>query len=58
MDFERATTNPVETITIYYDSYRNLVARGILQQPVAPRDPQPFPGFVPDPALEPVPLGA
>ncbi len=49
VEFERATPYPVETIAIYYDSYRNLVARGILHSPVAPRDPQPFPGFVPDP---------
>ncbi len=47
-DFRRASTRPVETITIYYDSYRNLVARGVI--PSAPRPPQPFPGgFVPDP---------
>jgi len=49
VDFQRATSYPVETITIYYDSYRNLVARGILEQPVARREPQPFPGFAPDP---------
>ena len=47
--FERSTSEPVEAITIHYDSYRNLVARGILQSPVAPRNPQPFPGFVADP---------
>jgi len=49
VDFQRATSYPVETITIYYDSYRNLAARGVLQQPVARREPQAFPGFVPDP---------
>ena len=49
VDFRRATSYPVETITIYYDSYRNLVAKGVLEQPVARRDPRPFPGFVPDP---------
>ena len=48
-DFQRATSYPVETITIYYDSSRNLAARGVLQQPIARREPQPFPGFVPDP---------
>ena len=48
--FERASEQPVETITIYYDSHRNLVARGVLAAPMAPRDPRPFPGFVPDPA--------
>ncbi|MBV9189736.1 MAG: hypothetical protein JO292_00750 [Betaproteobacteria bacterium] len=49
--FERATPVPVETITLYYDSYRNLVARGVIREPVpmAPL-PRPFPGFVPDPA--------
>ena len=48
MQFERSTYDPVETVTIHYDSYRNLVALGVLQSPVA-RDPQPFPGFVADP---------
>jgi transposase len=46
VSFERASDAPAETIAIYYDSYRNLVARGILRS----RDPDPFPGaFVPDP---------
>ena len=50
VDFERASDEPAETIAIYYDSYRNLVARGILRSPVAPRDPEPFPtAFVADP---------
>lgn len=50
VEFERATERPVETIAIYYDSYRNLVAMGVLQAPVARRDPSPFPGaFTPDP---------
>jgi hypothetical protein len=50
VEFERATDAPAETITIYYDSYRNLVARGILTQPIAPRDPNPWPqAFAPDP---------
>ena len=51
-DFERATPYPVETITIYYDSPRNLVAQGILPAPRRARDPNPFPGFVPDPVSE------
>ncbi|MBW8905998.1 MAG: hypothetical protein JF611_10070 [Betaproteobacteria bacterium] len=53
--FERATTQPAETVTLYYDSERNLVAQGVIrrsQPPVAP-GPQPFPGavstFAPDP---------
>lgn len=41
--FKRASRTPVETITLYYDSRRNLLARGVL------REPRPFPGFVPDP---------
>ena len=51
VDFERATVMPAETVTLYYDSYRNLVARGVIREPVpvAPL-PRPFPGFVPDPA--------
>ena len=49
--FERATPGPAETITLYYDSYRNLVARGVIREsvPMAPL-PRAFPGFVPDPA--------
>lgn len=48
--FERASDEPAETITIYYDSYRNLVAQGVLAAPATPRDPSPFPTrFVPDP---------
>ena len=48
VDFQRATSSPAETIVLYYDSYRNLVARGIIRERVAPL-PRPFPGFVPDP---------
>jgi hypothetical protein len=48
VQFDRSTYDPVETVTIRYDSYRNLVAMGVLQSPVA-REPQPFPGFVADP---------
>lgn len=48
--FERATGAPAEIISLYYDSHANLVARGVIREPVhaAPR-PRPFPGFVPDP---------
>lgn len=49
--FERANSRPNEVVSIYYDSYRNLVARGVIYVP-RPRssDPQPFPNqFVPDP---------
>lgn len=51
-DFRRASSTPAETITLYYDSHRNLVARGIIRRAPPPgADPQPFPGgrFVPDP---------
>ena len=51
--FERESSHPQETIAIYYDSYRNLVARGVIREPQPPRYPQPqprpFPGFVADP---------
>jgi hypothetical protein len=48
--FERATSTPEEVVTLYYDSYSNLLARGVIRQPVpvAPL-PRPFPDFVPDP---------
>ena len=45
--FERATSAPVQVITLHYDSRANLLARGILRDPAA--QPRPFPGFVPDP---------
>lgn len=49
--FERASARPAETVAIWYDSYRNLAARGIIpRRPLASREPEPFPnGFVPDP---------
>jgi hypothetical protein len=49
--FERASDRPVATIRIFYDSYRNLVAQGVIPGPrYAQRRPDPFPGgFVPDP---------
>lgn len=47
--FERASSSPDEVITLYYDSYRNLLAQGVIRAPQLAR-PQPFPGqFVPDP---------
>lgn len=48
--FERAAPAPAETVILYYDSYANLLARGVIREsvPVAPL-PHPFPGFVPDP---------
>ena len=51
-DFRRATSYPSEVLTIYYDRYENLVARGIIPSAPALAQPRPFPGvvrFVPDP---------
>jgi hypothetical protein len=48
--FERSSSWPAEQVSIYYDSYRNLVAQGVIARPIARQDPQPFPnGFVADP---------
>lgn len=51
--FERASDQPDAVIRIFYDSRRNLVARGVIPRPeprYADRVPDPFPGgFVPDP---------
>lgn len=50
-NFRRATPHPTETLTIYYDTHANLVARGIIPGPSPVGVPSPFPGgrFVPDP---------
>lgn len=50
-DFKRASTRPAETLSIWYDSQRNLVARGIIpRMPIARNEPNPFPNaFVQDP---------
>ncbi len=46
--FERESDTPNEVVVIHYDTYANLVARGVIPQP--PRWPSPFPGgFVADP---------
>ena len=50
--FERESSRPSEVDSVWYDSYRNLVARGVIPtpRPIAV-EPQPFPNqFVPDPA--------
>lgn len=48
--FERASSEPAETVVIFYDSYQNLLARGIIPRFAPPRPvPNPFPGFVQDP---------
>ena len=53
--FERLQAQPNEVITIRYDSRENLIAFGVIHEPVAHR-PNPFPrsdsaSFVPDPPL-------
>jgi hypothetical protein len=50
--FERESSRPSELDSIWYDSQRNLVARGVIPtpRPIA-KEPQPFPNvFVPDPS--------
>ena len=50
--FERESSRPNELVSVWYDSYHNLVARGVIPtpHPIAV-EPQPFPNqFVPDPA--------
>jgi hypothetical protein len=50
VDFERASEQPDEVITLYYDSYRNLLAQGVIPHARVPAVATPFPGqFVPDP---------
>lgn len=47
-EFTRASDTPDEVIAIHYDTYRNLVAQGVIRARAAL--PEPFPGgFVPDP---------
>jgi hypothetical protein len=50
--FEREGSRPNEVDSIWYDSYRNLIARGVIPNPhPVAVEPQPFPNhFVPDPA--------
>jgi len=49
VEFERESNTPAQLVTVYYDSYPNLVARGVI--PSKRLDPRPFPGpFAPDPA--------
>ena len=50
-DFDSATRKPVQIVRIRYDSYANLVAKGVIAQPRPDRSPNPFPasGYVPDP---------
>jgi hypothetical protein len=49
-DFVRARSSPDEIVTVNYDTYANLLARGIIAHAPCCGQPQPFPGFfVPDP---------
>jgi hypothetical protein len=52
VDFRRAAEHPNEMLTLYYDRYENLVARGIIPGTRQLAEPLPFPGevrFAPDP---------
>lgn len=50
INFDRASTQPSEVVSVWYDSYRNLVARGVIDQPPHRNEPQAFPNaFVADP---------
>lgn len=50
VEFERRSADPDQVLAIYYDSRRNLLARGIIPEPVPLRNPRPFPArFVADP---------
>ena len=50
-NFRRAASYANETLTLYYDTHANLVARGVIPGPTPVVVPNPFPGgrFVPDP---------
>ena len=56
VEFEADTNRPRRIVRIRYDSYENLVAKGVIREPrprpATPRSPSAFPadsGFVPDP---------
>ena len=52
VEFRRASATPDEVISIQYDSFRNLVALGVIPKVRTQHAPQPFPGdgYVPDPS--------
>lgn len=52
VEFQRANESPDEIITVRYDSYANLVAKGIIPTPRRHPIPNAFPGnnYVPDPS--------
>jgi hypothetical protein len=50
--FERESSSPNQIVSLFYDSYAALAARGVIPRRYyqAPQSPDPFPvGFVPDP---------
>ena len=50
--FERESSRPNQVVSLFYDSYAALAARGVIPQPYYRRQPSPDPfpiGFVPDP---------
>ena len=52
-EFERESWRPNQVVSLFYDSYQALAARGIIPRPYyqRPSSPDPFPvGFVPDPS--------
>lgn len=54
--FERLDSSPQQLVEVAYDSHANLVAAGVIVQPLAQARPRAFPqdetrGFVPDPPL-------
>ncbi|WP_313299903.1 hypothetical protein [Diaphorobacter sp.] len=54
VDFVAATQRPEQIVRIRYDSFANLVARGVIRDRLPERVPNPFPaqgssGYVPDP---------
>ena len=54
VDFDSATQRPEQIVRFRYDSYANLVAKGVIPAPRGERRPNAFPaqgddGFVPDP---------
>lgn len=51
-EFVRASSQPAQVVSLFYDDTRALIARGIIPKPRRPAryEPDPFPlGFVPDP---------
>lgn len=52
VEFQRASNTPDDVITLRYDSYANLVARGVIPSPRRQPAPNAFPGgnYVPDPS--------